>query len=163
LDTTKPMQIDRTDLKILQALQQSGKISNAELAKHVNLSPSPCLARVKRLEQSGIIKQYVALLDPKLAGLELNVFVFITLKTQSRELLRDFEKRVSEHPAVMECYLMTGAEDYMIRVVMPDVGSLERFIVDDLSPMPEVELIRSSIALKQVRYKTELPLRGVSH
>jgi len=72
------MQIDRTDLKILQALQQSGKISNAELAKHVNLSPSPCLARVKRLEQSGIIKQYVALLDPKLAGLELNVFVFIT-------------------------------------------------------------------------------------
>ena len=163
MDTTKAMQIDRTDLKILQALQQSGKISNAELAKRVNLSPSPCLARVKRLEKSGIIKQYVALLDPKLAGLELNVFVFITLKTQSRELLRDFEKRVSEHPAVMECYLMTGTEDYMIRVVMPDVSSLERFIVDDLSPMPEVEHIRSSIALKQVRYKTELPLRGVSH
>ena len=163
MDTTKAMQIDRTDLKILQALQQSGKISNAELAKRVNLSASPCLARVKRLEQCGIIKQYVALLDPKIAGLELNVFVFITLKTQSRELLRDFEKRVSEHPAVMECYLMTGTEDYMIRVVMPDVSSLERFIVDDLSPMPEVEYIRSSIALKQVRYKTELPLRGVSH
>ena len=162
MDTTKPMQIDRTDLKILQALQRNGKISNTELAKRVNLSPSPCLARVKRLEQSGIIKQYVALLDPKIAGLELNVFVFITLKTQSRELLRDFEKRVSEHPAVMECYLMTGAEDYMIRVVMPDVASLERFIVDDLSPMPEVEHIRSSIALKQVRYKTELPLRGMS-
>lgn len=152
------MQVDRIDLKILKILQIDGKVSNAELAKRINLSPSPCLARVKRLEQQGLIKQYVALLDPKTAGLELNVFVFITLKTQSRALLKEFEERISAHPAVMECYLMTGAEDYMIRVVMPNVASLERFIVDDLSPMPEIEHIRSSIALKQVRYKTALPL-----
>jgi DNA-binding Lrp family transcriptional regulator len=152
------MQVDRIDLKILKILQMDSKVSNAELAKRINLSPSPCLARVKRLEQQGLIKQYVALLDPKKAGLELNVFVFITLKTQSRVLLKDFEERISAHAAVMECYLMTGAEDYMIRVVMPNVASLERFIVDDLSPMPEIEHIRSSIALKQVRYKTALPL-----
>lgn len=107
-----------------------------------------------------MISKYVALVDPLLAGLELNVFIFITLKTQNREQLQSFEDRIGKHDEVMECYLMTGEEDYLIRVVMPDVSSLERFIIDQLSPMPEVEHIRSSISLKQVCYKTVLPLRG---
>ena len=152
------MEIDSLDLKILRELQRNAKISNTRLAKQINLSPSPCLARVKRLESQGILKRYVALLDPALAGLTLNVFIFITLKTQTRSQLIDFESRINQHAQVMECYLMTGIEDYLIRVVMPDVASLERFIIDDLSQMPEIEHIRSSIALKQVRYKTELPL-----
>lgn len=153
------MNIDSIDLKILRELQQDSKIANTELAQRVNLSPSPCLTRVKRLENSGLIRHYVALLNPLLLGLNLNVFIFISLKAQNRERLKDFEQRICEHDEVMECYLMTGDEDYMIRVAMPDVPALERFIVDQLSPMPEVEKIRSSFALKQVRYKTALPLR----
>ncbi|NHN36549.1 Lrp/AsnC family transcriptional regulator [Pseudomaricurvus alcaniphilus] len=152
------MNIDTTDQKILQELQRDSKISNAELAKRVNLSPSPCLARVKRLESSGLIRGYVALLEPSHLGLDINVFISISLKAQSRKLLQDFEERVCSHDAVMECYLMTGNADYLIRIAMPDIAAVERFIVDHLSPMPEVEKIRSSFALKQVRYKTALPL-----
>ena len=152
------MSLDTIDLKILRQLQLDSKVTNTELAQRVNLSPSPCLTRVKRLEASGLIRSYVALLDPTQLGLHLNVFVFISLKAQNRELLRGFENRVSAYEEVMECYLMTGEEDYLLRVAMPDVTALEQFIVDRLSPMPEVEKIRSSFALKQVRYKTALPV-----
>lgn len=151
-------QIDGVDLKILRELQSDSKTSNADLAARVNLSPSPCLTRVRRLERAGLIKRYVALLDPARFGLELTVFIFISLKAQGREQLREFEEKICTHDEVMECYLMTGSEDYLIRVVMPDVLTLERFIVDQLSPMPEIQNIRSSFALKQVRYKTALPL-----
>lgn len=153
------MKIDLTDLKILRELQRDGKLTNTELAERINLSPSPCLKRVKRLESTGLIRNYVALLDPGLLGLDLNVFIFISLKAQSRTLLTEFHDRVTCYDEVMECYLMTGEEDYLLRIAVPDVYSLERFIVDRLSPMPEVEKIRSSIALKQIRYKTALPLR----
>lgn len=153
------MELDTIDLKILRELQQDSKITNAELAQRINLSPSPCLTRVKRMEASGLIRNYVALLDPAQLGLHLNVFIFISLKAQNRQFLKEFEDRVCSHEEVMECYLMTGDADYLIRVAMPDVGALERFIVDHLSPMPEVEKIRSSFALKQVRYKTALPLQ----
>ena len=153
------MKTDGIDLKILHELQRNAKLTNTELAERINLSPSPCLKRVKQLERSGLINSYVALLDPASIGLNLNVFIFISLKAQGRELLSDFESRVTSHDEVMECYLMTGEEDYLIRVAVPDVPALERFIVDSLSPMPEVEKIRSSVALKQVRYKTALPLR----
>lgn len=153
------MHIDLTDYRILSELQRNSKITNAELATRINLSPSPCLMRVKRLESLGLINSYVALLDPLKLGLHLNVFISISLKAQNRELLADFEERICSHEEVMECYLMTGDADYLIRVVMPDVAALERFIVDHLSPMPEIEKIRSSFALKQVRYKTALPLR----
>lgn len=153
------MKLDSTDLRILSELQRHGKLTNAELSERVNLSPSPCLKRVKRLEAAGLIRDYVALLDPGLLGLDLNVFIFISLKAQSRSLLSEFENRIAGHDEVMECYLMTGDEDYLLRVAVTDVTTLERFIVDRLSPMPEVEKIRSSIALKQVRYKTALPLR----
>jgi len=152
------MSLDTIDLKILRQLQLDSKVTNTELAQKVNLSPSPCLTRVKRLEASGLIRRYVALLDPTQLGLHLNVFVFISLKAQNRELLRGFENRVSAYEEVMECYLMTGEENYLLRVAMPDVTALEQFIVDRLSPMPEVEKIRSSFALKQVRYKTALPV-----
>lgn len=153
------MKLDTLDLKILRELQDDGKITNAALAQRVNLSPSPCLTRVKRLEDAGLIRDYVALLDPAQLGLNLNVFIFISLKAQNRSFLSHFEDRICAHDEVMECYLMTGDADYLIRVVMPDITALERLIVDVLSPMPEVEKIRSSFALKQVRYKTALPLR----
>ena len=152
--------LDSIDLRILDELQADAGLSNVELARRVHLSPSPCLARVRALESSGLIRQYVALLDAKHLGLNLNVFISISLKQQSREALEAFETRVCAHDEVMECYLMTGDADYLLRVAVPDMESLERFILEQLSPIPQVEKIRSSFALKQVRYKTALPLRG---
>lgn len=153
------MTLDTVDLRILRELQADASLSNVDLAKRVHLSPSPCLARVKALEASGLIRQYVALLDAAQLGLLLNVFISISLKRQTRAALAAFEAQVCEHDEVMECYLMSGDADYLIRVAVPDMAALERFIIERLSPMEEVEKIRSSFALKQVRYKTALPLK----
>ena len=152
------MQLDSVDLRILQALQNDGSLSNVALARLVHLSPSPCLARVKALEASGVINRYVALVNASKLGLGLNVFINISLKTQSKQALADFEQRIAEQDEVMECYLMTGDSDYLIRVVVADIAALEKFILERLTPIPGVEKIRSSFALKQVRYKTALPL-----
>jgi Lrp/AsnC family leucine-responsive transcriptional regulator len=152
------MKLDAIDIRILNELQNDSAHSNVELAKRVHLSPSPCLMRVKALKDKGVIRNYVALADPKLLGLGLNVFISISLKEQSKEALGDFEQRISEHDEVMECYLMTGDSDYLIRVAVADMGALEKFILEQLTPIPGIEKIRSSFALKQVRYKTALPL-----
>ncbi|MCA3237501.1 MAG: Lrp/AsnC family transcriptional regulator [Curvibacter sp.] len=154
------MKLDKVDLRILDELQADGGLSNVELARRVHLSPSPCLARVKALEAAGVIRRYVALVDPAAVGLGLNVFINISLKTQSKEALAAFEQRIAEHDEVMECYLMTGDSDYLIRVAVPDIAALEKFILEQLTPIAGVEKIRSSFALKQVRYKTALPLPG---
>lgn len=152
------MQLDAIDLRILAQLQQDGSLTNVELARRVHLSPSPCLARVKALEAAGVIERYVALASAKALGLGLNVFISISLKEQSKESLAEFERRIAEHDEVMECYLMTGDSDYLIRVVLADIAALERFILEQLTPIPGIEKIRSSFALKQVRAKTALPL-----
>jgi DNA-binding Lrp family transcriptional regulator len=152
------MQLDTLDFRILAELQADGALTNVELARRVHLSPSPCLARVKALEAAGVIERYVALANAKQLGLGLNVFISISLKEQSKQALADFERRIAEHDEVMECYLMSGDSDYLIRVVLTDIAALERFILDQLTPIPGVEKIRSSFALKQVRAKTALPL-----
>jgi Lrp/AsnC family transcriptional regulator, leucine-responsive regulatory protein len=152
------MQLNATDLRILAILQQDSSLTNVELARRVHLSPSPCLTRVKAMESAGVIQRYVALTDPAAFGLGLNVFISISLKEQSREALAEFERRIGEQDEIMECYLMTGDSDYLIRVALPDIAALERFILNQLTPIPGIEKIRSSFALKQVRYKTALPL-----
>jgi DNA-binding Lrp family transcriptional regulator len=152
------MQLDAIDLRILAELQEDGSLSNVELARRVHLSPSPCLSRVKALEAAGVIERYVALASAKHLGLGLNVFINISLKSQAKEALAEFERRIAEHAQVMECYLMTGDSDYLIRVALADIAALERFILEQLTPIPGIEKIRSSFALKQVRYKTALPL-----
>ena len=152
------MKIDPIDIRILNELQNDSSHSNVELAKRVHLSPSPCLMRVKALKDKGVIRNYVALADPKSLGLGLNVFISISLKEQSKKALAEFEQRISEHDEVMECYLMTGDSDYLIRVAVADMGALEKFILEQLTPISGIEKIRSSFALKQVRYKTALPL-----
>jgi Lrp/AsnC family leucine-responsive transcriptional regulator len=152
------MKLDTIDIRILNELQNDSSHSNVELAKRVHLSPSPCLMRVKALKDKGVIRNYVALADPKILGLGLNVFISISLKEQSKESLAEFEKRISEHDEVMECYLMTGDSDYLIRVAVADMDALEKFILEQLTPIAGIEKIRSSFALKQVRYKTALPL-----
>ena len=152
------MKLDSIDLRILAELQADGALSNVALAKKVHLSPSPCLARVKALEAAGVISRYVALANASALGLGLNVFINISLKTQNKEALAEFEQRIAEHDEVMECYLMTGDSDYLIRVAVADIGALEKFILEQLTPIAGIEKIRSSFAPKQVRYKTALPL-----
>jgi len=156
-----PLQsIDAIDIQILDQLQENARLTNVELASRVHLSPSPCLARMRALEESGLISRYVTLLDPLQLGLNVSVFIQIRLERQVERALEVFQEAIRDYPEVMECYLMTGDADYLIRVVVPDVQALERFIVDELSKIPGVANIRSSFALKQVKYKTALPLPG---
>ena len=152
------MNIDSTDLRILTELQNDSSLTNIELARRVHLSPSPCLTRVKSLEAAGVITRYVALVNPKQLWLTLSVFISISLKEQSKSALAEFEQSIAEHDEVMECYLMTGDSDYLIRVAVTDITALEKFILDQLAPISGIEKIRSSFALKQVRYKTALPM-----
>lgn len=153
--------MDAVDIRILQELQENSKLTNLELAARVNLSPSPCLARVRALEKAGLIDRYVTLLNPLKIGLGVSVFIQIGLEKQVEKALETFEASMNRYSEVMECYLMTGESDYLIRVVVADVQALERFIVDELTPIPGVAHIRSSFALKQVKYKTALPLGGL--
>ena len=149
---------DPIDLKILGRLQENARLSNVELAAAVHLSPSPCLNRVRGLEAAGIIRRYVTLLDPLELGLTVSVFIQVTLERQVESALGVFERAIKARPEVMECYLMTGDADYLLRVVVADVQALERFILDFLTRIPGVGNIRSSFALKQVKYQTALPL-----
>jgi Lrp/AsnC family transcriptional regulator, leucine-responsive regulatory protein len=150
--------MDVIDLRILDRLQQDARTSNVELARAVNLSASPCLARVRALEAGGYIARYVTLLEPKKLGLTVSVLVQVTLEKQIEPALEAFERAVRDRPEVMECYLMTGDADYLLRVLVPDVPAFERFILDFLSRVPGVDKIKSSFALKQVKYQTALPL-----
>ena len=152
------VEIDKTDLKILRELQHDARLSNVELAKRVNLSPSPCLSRVRSLENSGVISRYVALVNPTAVGLNLSVFIQIRLERQIEKTLEHFQAAVERFPEIVECYLMTGDSDYLLRVVVPDVQSLESFILNGLTRISGVANIRSSFALKQVKYDTALPL-----
>ena len=153
-----PDGLDTLDLRILERLQADARLSNVDLAKAVHLSPSPCLARVRALEEDGLIARYVTLLDPLKLGLTVSVFISVKLEKQIESALEVFETAMRERPEVMECYLMTGDSDYLLRVVVPDMQALERFIVDFLARVPGVGNIRSSFALKQVKYQTALPL-----
>ena len=153
--------LDTTDLKILAALQRDASLTNVELARRVHLSPSPCLARVKALQRAGVIRRFVALVDPESVGLGVSVFISISLREQNTAALAIFERHIEACDEVMECYLMTGDADYLLRVAVPDMPALERFILEQISPIAQVEKIRSSFALKQVRYKTALPLHAV--
>ncbi|WP_444634679.1 Lrp/AsnC family transcriptional regulator [Cupriavidus oxalaticus] len=152
------IELDKIDLRILAELQRDASLTNVELAARVNLSPSPCLARVRLLKQSGLISRHVTLLDPRKLGLNVNVFIQISLEKQTRTGLDSFERAVLALPQVMECYLMSGDSDYLIRVVVAEVQALEHFIVDKLTRLAGVASIRSSFALKQVKYQTALPL-----
>ena len=155
-----PVDLDTTDWKILRLLQSDARISNVDLARQVGLSPSPCLNRVRALEESGYISRYVSLLDALRVGLKVSVFIQVTLEKQIEPALETFERAIRDRPEVMECYLMTGDADYLLRVVVPDLQAVEHFILNFLSRVPGVGNIRSSFALKQVKYQTALPLPG---
>ena len=150
--------LDRTDIRILRELQNDARLSNVELAERVGLSPSPCTRRVKLLEQQGVIRRYATLVDAASVGLPVSVFVQVSLERQIEPELQVFEDAVAGYPEVMECYLMTGDADYLLRVVVPDLDAYQRFLMDRLTRVPGVANIKSSFALRQVRYHTALPL-----
>ena len=153
-----PIELDRIDRRILSVIQQDARISNADLAREVDLSPSPCWRRLRALQEAGVIRQHVSLLDSDAVGLPVSVFVSVSLDKQIEDNLARFESAVRERPEVMECYLMTGEADYLLRVVVPDLRAYERFVLERLTRIPGVANIKSSFALKQVSYKTALPL-----
>jgi Lrp/AsnC family leucine-responsive transcriptional regulator len=150
--------LDKFDSAILKLLQCDARLPNVALAESVHLSPAPCLRRVRDLENAGVIRGYVTLLDPIILGLNVSTFIQISLEKQISGALQLFEAEIEKYPEVMECYLMTGDADYLLRVIAPSLESLQKLIVDQLARIPNVASIRSSIALKQIKYKTELPI-----
>jgi DNA-binding Lrp family transcriptional regulator len=146
--------LDKTDRKILRLLQGDGRMTNADLAEAIHLSPSSCLRRVRRLEEDGVIGGYVMLVNPAAIGKPSSIFVEITLKSQSEEALNAFEAAVSDCPEVMECYLMAGDSDYMLRVEVADAADFERIHKTILSRLPGVARMRSIFTLRSVCKRT---------
>ncbi|MFT6022045.1 MAG: Lrp/AsnC family leucine-responsive transcriptional regulator [Ascidiaceihabitans sp.] len=152
------MSLDATDERILTALQRKGRISNADLSDVVNLSPSACHRRVQRLEADGYIRDYVALLDARKMGVPTTVFVEITLSGQADEVLDAFEKSVSRIPDVLECHLMAGTADYLLKVVAENTEDFARIHRQYLARLPGVAQMQSSFALRTVFKTTALPV-----
>jgi Lrp/AsnC family leucine-responsive transcriptional regulator len=150
--------MDALDIKLLKALQKDGRMSNAELADSVALSPSACHRRVQRLEREGVIRNYVALLNPRAVDRRATVFVEITLKGQADEILQAFERQVALIPDVLECHLMAGAADYLLKVVAQDTDDFARIHKQYLARLPGVAQMQSSFALRTVFKTTALPL-----
>ncbi|WP_330629634.1 Lrp/AsnC family transcriptional regulator [Thioclava sp. FTW29] len=144
-------------LRILEALQQNAELSTAELAAHAHLSASPCWRRVADMREKGVIRGSVALVDPVSLGLLVNVFVHVTLEKQEKKTLKTFTDAIRNRPEIMECYLMTGSEDFMLRVVVEDLLRYQDLVMNFLTQIPGVANIRSSFALDQVKYTTALP------
>lgn len=155
-------QLDEIDRRILETLQTDARVRNVQLAEKVGLSPSPCLRRVGQLEKTGVIRGYVTLVDPEAVGLSVSIFVNVTLEKQIEPALETFEKHIRARPEVMECYLMTGDADYLLRVVTSDLAAYERFLLEHLTRIPGVASIKSSFALKQVAYRTALPIMAAA-
>lgn len=150
--------LDSRDRAILRALQRDGRLSNAELAAMVGLSASACLRRVRLLEEAGLIAGYAMLLDQRTCGLPGNAFVFITLDQQGRQALDDFETAIRHVPEILECYLLAGQSDFLVRVVYRDAADLERIHTDILTRLPGVVRVNSTLTLRTVKKTTELPV-----
>jgi len=153
------MKLDAFDHAIVRSLQGDGRMTNAALADKVSLSESATLRRLRALEQSGLIEGYTAVVNQQKAGCPVNVFVNITLERQEQAHLREFEQAVRRVPEVMECYLMSGEYDYLLRVVLADTADFERLHSQHLTRLPNVARVHSSFALRTVQKSRELPLR----
>ena len=149
-------ELDRLDRKILRALQAEGRLSNIELAERVNLSPSACHRRVQQLEEAGFIDKYVALLNTRKMGKPTTVFVEITLQSQAEDLLDAFEREVARVPDILECHLMAGTADYLLKIMAEDTEDFARIHRQHLSRLPGVRQMQSSFALRTVVQTTAL-------
>lgn len=158
MKTVSALELDAIDRKMLRVLQQDGRITNAELAKQVALSESACLRRLRALEAAGVIGRYAAIINERAVGLPISVFVTVTLSSQSEAVLTAFEQAVGAVPEVMECYLMTGGADYLLRLVVRDVDDLERVHAKTLTRLPGVHRVSSSVAMRSVVKRGALPI-----
>ena len=150
--------LDDIDRRILAALQADGRMTAQQLADRVGLSPSPCARRVRLLEEAGVVKGYVAVVDQAKVGLPISVFASVKLERQREDDLDRFSQAVARWPEVVDCYLMTGQRDYLLRIVVSDLESYERFIKDKLTRLDGVASIESSFALGQVKRSNALPI-----
>ena len=149
--------MDATDAKILKALQRDGRLTNQELSALIGLSPSPCLRRVRNLEAAGVITGYTALVDEKACGFPITGFVRIRLTNHSDETVRRFEARIAETDAVIDCYLMTGSEDYQLRVVASSLDDYEQLVRQTIQKIPGIASIETSFAYGVVKQSRSLP------
>ena len=152
------LKLDRTDRRIVDALQRDGRLPNNELAAQVSLSPSPCLRRVRSLEEAGVIKRYVALVDPLKVGLQMLAYVSVKLEKKGQMPAEGFNSAVNTWSEVTECYAMTGDMDYLLRVHVEDLPHFSRFVMDSLLKHPGVIDVKSSFVLEQVKETTALPV-----
>lgn len=150
--------LDRYERSILIALQEDGRLTNQELARHVGLSPSACWRRVKRLEDAGVILRYAAILDPKKIGIGETVFAHVSMARHSRKPALGFAELMREQPEVMECFFTTGAADIILRVATPSVAAYDEFLENVIFNAPGVSQVHSDFALRQIKYETALPL-----
>jgi Lrp/AsnC family transcriptional regulator, leucine-responsive regulatory protein len=157
-NATMPAQLDSIDREILKALQQNGRLSNVELAQQVHLSPSACLRRVKQLEESGVIAQYVALLNPKAVGRHGTSFTIVNLESLNRQQIEAFEQAVKDAPEILDCFYVAGSNDYLLRFAYRDAEDLERFHADVLMRLPGVARSNSMLVLRTVKKTTALAL-----
>ncbi len=151
--------IDRIDRHILTLLQQDGRLTMQEISDRVGLSPTPVLRRIRIMEEAGLIRGYVALVDQKRAGLPVSVFVSVRLERQREDALQRFSKAIADWPEVMDCYLMTGRQDFLLRVVVASLEDYDHFLKSRLTRLDGVASIESSFALAQEKYTSALPLR----
>jgi len=152
------MNIDKTDSLILEILQKDGRISNAELARQIKMSPPPTLERVKKLERCGLIKKYTALVDPGKLGFTCFTYVEITLVRHGSEYVERFMKAITRLDEVMECYHITGGADFMLKVASLDIPDYEDFILHKLTALPEVQHLKTMVVLSTLKHETSLPL-----
>lgn len=162
-DSGKSRKLDRIDLKILRTLQDNARISYVDLAQTVGLSTTPCMDRVKRLEQSGLIKGYQAILSPEALGLGLLVFIEITLSNQSAEAFDEFRKAVDGLSYVQECHLVSGQSDYLVKIRLTDLPSYRKYLGDLLLALPHVRESKSYIVMEEAKQTSALPLDLISH
>lgn len=152
------IQLDAIDRRILAVLQEDGRIQNIELAQRVGLSPSPCLRRVRLLEEAGVIERYVALLDASKVNVGFTVFARVWLKGQDEDTVKRFVAEVERMPEVMECHLMAGDSDFLLRVVVADLDAYRRFQVESLNRIKVIQSIKSEIPLQKIKQSWQLPL-----
>ncbi len=152
------MELDALDLRILRALQKDGRLQNNELAREVGLSPSPCLRRVRQLEEAGVIKGYVALLDPAQVGRQLTIFARVWLRGQDVETVQAFTDAIRQLPEVLECHLMVGDCDFLLRIAIANLDEYRRFQVEHLTKIPSVQSVKTEIPIQIIKQTTELPI-----
>ncbi len=149
--------MDATDRKIIRELQANARLTNQELSERVNLSPSPCLRRLRNLERASIILGYTAIVDQERYGLPINVFLSVRLEKQTRDVIRTFEARIQEIDEVLECYTMTGTSDYLLHVVSDGLKSYERFVKETLATIPGISTIESAFTFGIVKRRSSFP------